>query len=527
MLDPTAWQRRAYSKGKAIGGLSYDQLLKSIAVNAKWQPRKVDWKQSYDYFDGLDDPYREIDFYVDGRMHSASTASVLRINQGDHNAAVATGRALLARLKASGLLVDTLDANEAARPWEAYRNTYRLNAGTGRGEFTWLRDPMLVTTDVRVNDPARFLTEYPIKGDFWNGSAAMSLQNLPIPRVGPSDVVYIGPSFWNFAGSGENVYSTSRMVDDMTEALACIIALHKSSNAHPGMSPALNLGMRSPDWSAWLGETLRESDSSFTTTRAASLFGRATAVGALTGESHFAGVNWVERGIGYFPSRFALPSAYDCEPSAWDFDIRGPSNALWRASAASRQRRYAEDTTAETTTADAVVDYAQIMNLLAYFVELPPHVLLHSCMYFHNFLFRTSYLQIEEPYGTSFAQYRQRLNVEYSATSQASAIEKASQGFDFSGTPNSLEGQTVKSLAVAIAACAAGGPIGAVFGIGALALQSIGAMIEEMNRAPIAYRPDPGRSLLRDRWHSGISNNFWRYYTPDQVINSRPCIVYE
>lgn len=529
MLDPTAWQRRALSRVKATAGLSYDQVLKSIAVNARWQPRKVDWQQSYSWFDGLDDPFRDVDFFVDGRAQRASTASVLRINDGDHSRAVADGRALIARLTASNLLVGSLADNESLRPWERYRDAYRLNAGTGRGDHAWARDSFLTTTDVRVNDPKRFLTEYPIRGDLWNGSASQSLVNLPIPRNRSGDV-FIGPGFWNFAGSGESVYSLARMVDDMTEALAIIIRLHRAANAHPGMSPAVHFGTRSPDWTAFLDQPVQVDGRGERLSFRSQLIGAATgtATGRARAESPFAGVPWVERSIGYFPSRFALPSDYSVEPSAWDFRIMGPSNGLWRSSAVSRQRKFFTDGSSEVTTADAVVDYAQIMNLLNYLIGMPPHVLLHSCMYFHNYLFRTSYNQVDAQYGTNFAEYRQRLNAEYQATSQATALEKAATGFDMSSTPVSLEGQTVQSLAVAIAAVALGAPI-AVAGAGlvAVALMAVGAIIAEISRQPYVYRPDPGKSVLRDNWRAGLNNNFWRYYTPDTVINSRPCIVYE
>ena len=526
MLDPTSWQRKALDRGKATACLSYDQILKSIAVNARWMPRKVDWQQSFLYFDGIDDPFRSMDFYVDGRLMRATTASVLRIDEGEYRSAVATGRALIARLKAENLLVDRLDDNTSLRPWESYRQKYVVNAGTGSGDTAWQRDPMLTSTDVRVNDPSRFLTEYPIQGDIWSGRAGQSLVNLPIPRRGNGEV-FIGPAFWNNVASREDCYPVSRMCDDMTEALAVIVRLHRAANTHPGMSPALFFGMRSPDWSTFLQQPIT-TDVGTNGTLASQCIGRPTANGTLTGEGFFRGVQWVERSIGYFPSRFALPGDYSSEPGAWDFNINGPANALWRRSAASRQRKYWMDGSAEVTTADAVVDYAQIMNLLAYFVNLPPHVTLHSAMYFHNFLFRTSYQQVEAPYGTSFAQYRQRLNAEYAATSQATAIEKAASGFDMAGTPVSLEGQTVKSLVVAIGAIALGAPL-AVVGAGALALglMAVGAMIEEINRAPYRYNPDPGKSVLRDQWRGGLGTNFWRYYTPDTVTRSRPCIVYE
>ena len=526
MLDPTAWQRRALDRGKATAGLSYDQILKSIAVNARWQPRKVDWQKSYEYFDGIDDPYRTMDFMVDGRLHQATTASVLRIDQAEHDSAASSGRALLARLIADGVLVDSLNANAALRPWESYHQQYLLNGGTGRGDFAWQRDPMLTNTDTRVNAPSRFLTEYPIQGDMWNGTRSQSLINLPIPRMGNGEV-FIGPRFWNFAGTGDSSYPMNRMLDDMTEALATIVRLHKSANTHPGMSPALFFGMRSPDWTALLNEALRDETGASAGTLRSHMIGSAYANGELRGEGYFRGVQWVERSIGYFPSRFALPGKYDVDPALWDFTIAGPSNALWRASATSRQRKYWIEGPSESTTADCVVDFTQIMNLLQYFVNLPPQVTLHSAMYFHNFLFRTSYQQTDVPYGTAFAQYRQKLSAEYAATSQATALEKAASGFDMSGTPVSLEGQTVKSLAVAIAAVALGGPIGATAGVLAVGLMAIGAIIEELSRAPYVYNPDPGKSILRDQYRGGLNTNFWRYYTPDTVINSRPCIVYQ
>lgn len=523
MLDPTAWQRRALSKAKATGPLAYSQLLKSIAVNSGWSPRNVDWQQAYQWFDGLDSPYNEVDFFADGTLHSVSTASVLRINEGEQRAARADGRALLDRLIASGHLVTSLNENVALRPWETYRQQYLLNAGTGSGLTQWVRDPLTRSTDPRINAPERFLTEYPIQGDLWNGSRDQSLTNLPIPRRGGSQV-FIGPSFWRFTGEGR--YTMEQMADDMTEALAIIVRLHKSANTHPGMSPALFFGTRSPDWTDLLQQNVTVAGFGETTTFARQLINLPSSVGSSRGEGYFAGVPWVERSIGYFPSRFFLPMTYDTDPSDWDFRIMGTSNELWRQSASSRQRRWAT-LDAEATTADAVVDYAQIFNLLEYFVELPPQVTLMSAMYFHNFLFRTSYLQVGAPYGTNFAQYRQRLNAEYRATSNATAAEKALSGFDFTNSPTSLEGRTVFSLALALAAFAYGAPAGIVGGIIALGLTGIGALIEDMSRDPPRYNPDPGRSLLRDNWRRLQDNNFWRNYTPDTVIRSRPCIIYE
>lgn len=528
MLDPTARVRRFYDGGKAIGQLSYMELLRSLATKAGWLSRDVNWQKSYEYFDGLDDPYRAMDFFVDGRLQQASTASVLRINERGHSLAVGQARELLSSLVDRGILTRELPVALLDRPYERYGAEYRIRAGVpGMGDRGWTRSPFLNHIDPKVNAPNRFLTEFPVTGDFWRGNMRDTVANLPIPRMGGSEV-FVGSRFW--IRGREDGYSVPQMIGDMGAALAIIVSLCKAANANPGMSPSIAMGMRTPDFSDYIATWdtgARTDDGGSVSVEEVWLLN--TAIRDVRTPAAIP-VPWMERSLTYIPTRFAYPSNYNRTPDAWDFTILGPSNALWMRSANSLQRQIYVGDFEGLTTADAITDFAQIMNLLSYFAELPPHVNLHSCMYFHNYLLRQSYQQIGRPYGTSLEQYRLSLGAEYSATSQATAMNKAAQGFDFTHSPASLEGATVRSLAVALGAVVFGGPLVAGAGLLAMALFSIGALIADMNRDR-TYTPDKGKSLLRDRYinkaRGALDTNYYRYFTPETVLESRPCIIYE
>lgn len=508
MLDPTTLTRRLLDRSKATAGLSYDQILKSLSVNAKYDKRHVRWAKSYEYFDGLDDPYRTMDFYVDGDMQHATTASVLRINEPEQRAAVRDGNELLANLRTRGLIVPNLDDNVANRGYETYHRKYLENYG-----HSWANDSRLAYTDVRMNDPARWITEFPIAGDYWSGNRSDILTNLPIPKL-VGNPVYLGPNFWNT--DRDTGYHTNQLMDDVIEALAIIVRLHRSANCNMAMSPALNFGMRGSDFSALLIGGSDAANDSYQQVKLASISqggGGGTVIGgSRNGEFIF--------------NDTLPPETIDFSISAYGYD------PLMNASMDTRQRRLnffpaGSGNRATLYTYDVASDYAQIMNLLSYFISLPPHVLLHSCMYFHNYLFRTTYNFVGQSYGTSFANYRQHLASEYAATAAATVSPLDLSTFSFSNTSNTLAASTVMSLPVAALGMSLGLVNPAVGMIG-MCLVAIGMVIADLTRTP--RPPDPRMvafATLCDVKSHGLRTNYWLHHSPQTVINSRPCIIYE
>jgi hypothetical protein len=506
VLDPTTLTRRLLDRGKATTGLSYDQILKSLSVNAAYEKRKVRWAQSYEYFDGLDDPYRTMDFYVDGVMQHATTASVLRINEAEQLAAVRDGNTLLADLRTRGLIVPNLDDNIVNRGYETYHLKYLENYGR-----SWVNDSRLAYTDVRMNDPARWLTEFPIKGDCWNGNLSDALTNLPIPKK-VTDPVYLGPQFWNTNRDGG--YATNQMMDDITEALAIIVRLHKSANCNMAMSPALNFGMRGSDFSSVIPNP--PSRSSYD----GLYFRQHKVANIIQGSSSGTIIGGPRNGEFVYGS--TIP------PESLDFTILPYGyDPLLNASMNTRQRRIGSAGTSTIIDAyDIATDYAQIMNLLAYFISLPPHVLIHSCMYFHNYLFRTTYNFIGQPYGTSFANYRQLLAAEYAATAAATVSPLDLSTFGFSNTSNTLAASTVMSLPVAALAMSLG-LVNPAVGIISGMLIAVSMMIADLAREPPPRDPRlVANDVLCDVKANGLNTNYWRNHNSQTVINSRPVIRY-
>lgn len=508
MLDPTTFTRRLLDRGKATTGLSYDQILKSLSVNAAYDKHHVRWAKSYEYFDGLDDPYRTMDFYVDGVMQHATTASVLRIDEVEQKAAVRSGNSLLASLRTRGLIVPNLDENIANRGYETYHRKYLENYG-----HSWVADSRLAYTDVRMNDPSLWITEFPIAGDYWTGNRTDNLINLPIPKK-VTDPVYLGPQFWNV--DRVDGYRTNQLMDDITEALAIIVRLHRAANCNLAMSPALNFGMRNADFSALLPVGSDARNGNYNQVRI-----------AYVNQGGGGGVQIGGTRSGEFLYNDTLP------PESIDFIVSAyGTSPLLNYSMDTRQRRLnffpsGSGNPATLYTYDIATDYAQIMNLLAYFISLPPHVLVHSCMYFHNYLFRTTYNFVGQPYGTSFANYRQHLAAEYSATAAANVSPLDLSTFSFSSTENTLAASTVMSLPVAALGMSLG-LVNPAVGMIAMGLTAIGMMIADLTREP--RPPDPRMiafARLCDVKSHGLNTNYWRWHTPQNVINSRPVIRYQ
>lgn len=186
--------------------------------------------------------------------------------------------------------------------------------------------------------------------------------------------------------------------------------------------------------------------------------------------------------------------------------------------------------------ADAVTDFATIVQLARFLYDMPPHVLLHSVMGYHNALMKLSFAFTGVPWSTSLNEYQSMMRRERAAIAEFSnglqvagdisevgyALTVASPDLVVMGDAD-LKAATVASLQLAIATCAAN-PIA---GVVCLALVGIGVLVAELTggrtQALIIPR-DKSREDIRDSGTAGIRCNWFRGYTPEYVVNASPVL---
>lgn len=188
--------------------------------------------------------------------------------------------------------------------------------------------------------------------------------------------------------------------------------------------------------------------------------------------------------------------------------------------------------------ADAVTDFAALVQLARFIAYVPPHVLLHSVMGYHNALLKMSFEYVDVPYSTSIQEYQTKMRIERSAIaalSQNSRYQNLSNSNDLGYAltvkpPDSiilsdegLRSATVGSLSLAIATCA----INPYAGVVCIALVGCAILIAELtgNKAqPLITPRDKSRETLRDKRDGGIRSNWFRGVTPEYVINAVPVV---
>lgn len=186
--------------------------------------------------------------------------------------------------------------------------------------------------------------------------------------------------------------------------------------------------------------------------------------------------------------------------------------------------------------ADAMTDFACAVQLARFMSVVPPHVLLHSCLGFHNALLKLSFQQCEAPYSTAISEFNQKMRIEragIAATADRLNLINPSgttePGYALTvKAPDSvvmadagLQSMTVASLSIAAAATAAN-PIA---GVVCFALAGCAILVAEIMgaRAQALITPrDRSREPIRYDFRRGIQTNWQRGYTPEWVINSSP-----
>lgn len=197
---------------------------------------------------------------------------------------------------------------------------------------------------------------------------------------------------------------------------------------------------------------------------------------------------------------------------------------------------YAYKTKDEIRYHDAITDFATLCQLAEFLSTVPPHVLLHSVMGYHNALLRLSFDFVGQPFSTNLSEYQANMRIEREGIAELSAgLEVAGDsrvpGYgltvkapDLVAWDNAdLRGATVASLQIAIATCAAN-PIA---GVVCLALVGCAVLVAELTggRTQELITPrDRSREDIRDKRNGGIRSNWFRGYTPEYVVNASPVL---
>jgi len=212
-------------------------------------------------------------------------------------------------------------------------------------------------------------------------------------------------------------------------------------------------------------------------------------------------------------------------------ETNGPYGVMRRL----RDWYYANKPNDVITVSDPITDMAAAVQLARFMVEIPPHVLLHSVMGFHNAMLKLSFLQVNVPYSTSIEQYALKMRLERDGiAAMANKYGLIDHGTTEPGyaltvkAPSSvimadagLQAATVTSLSIAAATCAANPAVGVV----CLALVGIGILVAELEggRAQNLVTPrNRAKEDLRYNRNGGVRTNWLRGITPEWVVNSIP-----
>lgn len=188
--------------------------------------------------------------------------------------------------------------------------------------------------------------------------------------------------------------------------------------------------------------------------------------------------------------------------------------------------------------ADAVTDFATIVQLGNFILNVPPHVLLHSVMGFHNALLKLSFEYVGVPYSTNITEYQTKMRIEREGIlnlSRNPALENLSGsselGFALTVKPQDdsvLENAQLRDITVATLQTAMGAAIAnPVAGVVCFALVGLAVLIAEItggNAQPLITPRDRSREDLRDKPNGGIRCNWFRGYTPEMIINTIPVL---
>lgn len=188
--------------------------------------------------------------------------------------------------------------------------------------------------------------------------------------------------------------------------------------------------------------------------------------------------------------------------------------------------------------ADPITDFATLVQLARFIAYVPPHVLLHSVMGFHNAMLKLAFENCGVPYSTSITEYqtlmrRERDGIAALSASQDLVNASGSSDLGYALTvkaPDSiilsnadLRDTTVASLSIAAAATAAN-PVAGVVCFALVACAIIYAEVTGNTMQPLITPRDRSREDIRDTFNGGIRCNWYRGITPEHIVNTSPVL---
>lgn len=458
-------------------------------------------QRGMDVFDGLEDPYREVEFMVnvDGRSvpQKYSTAQLLKLSKPAWDEAKAVINSTIEGLIAGGIVTRTRQAVWSNR------------------------------IDQRITNPEQFLTIFPWVTAPYTPHPEQVLPYLPRPKrvnyLALTPVAYDGARFPREA-----------LVEAATALAGAITSLHSAANANIGLSPAVFIACSPAQGAKENALTQRFS------LKCNRLF-QPTQPSA------------VHKGLLIDTSTDSFYESFNrktlvCVPEDGGFDRRefgrlrlSPAHVTYGA------------------TSDALTEFAQLLCLAQFMVDIQSHVLLHSCVMFHQAMLQRTFEILRVPFGTTVPQYVAGIQAENNMREQI-AVSNANSvlqtGFSLtailSGLNNpstsqargNLSGSTVGTLPLAIANTiknpTVGIPCALVSGVAALAAylasdrsvtadRSITTIVDD---ATCYMQVEDGYSTVYPQWMNMFPTNWYSptFHVNDAgitckgVIESMPCL---
>lgn len=463
-----------------------------------------------DVFEGLGDPYREVEFMVEvnGRRvpKAYSTAQLLMLDREGWYESKHAIESILSNLASSGIVT---------------RNRIQ---------------PFSSRVDQRVFTPEKFLTEFPWRTGSYDPQNDQILHGLPRPKrvtfVGLTPVAY-----------DRSRFPIEAIVGAARGLLAAIEGLHRSSNSNVAFSPAVFMSMSPPDGAK--ENAFRQSRPPdmtsvipFTNFNSKRLFDIEFGVSnqscklALNGPNHETWLNSLRSGNMY-ASRIFVPHG-------------GGSNFLFNG-------RTGEPLRPIPDISDAMTDFAELVQLAQFMVDIKSHVLMHSCVMFHQYLLKRGYQNVNVQFGTDFNAVNAQLSQEENARAQVArnTIAAVSEAGFYVGTTllggnrndmpqsraqDNLSESTVPTLPLAVSRAVAD-PTGV--GIPAALIAGMSALITYFASSdpPALHREtwtivDRLQNDAPNGYSSLRSSNFYTWtwgrlntgYTPKRVVDYMPVL---
>lgn len=491
------------SKDRLFWGIGLDEYSGSIS-----RLRDKFLERGMDVFDGLEDPYHEFEFNVrtaDGRLQPRmlSTAQMLSLSREGWNDATSMINRTLNNLKEGGFITD-----QKTTPW-----SNRI--------------------DQRVYQPQLFLNIFPWITAPYTPQPSQVMSILPRPKRVP------------YLALTQKAYDPAMLpdqaiIDAMTALRTGIVGLHSSSNSNVCLSPAVFISNSPPQGAKELN--IRDNGAPRSNVRI------------------------TDYPPDYPPwslqmdKFFTLNSPDSARP---DMVITGPTlSHSWQVSLQQRKlyiEHYGDIDYTFTpiefhshtnVCSDAMTDFAQLIALASFLLNVKSHVLMHSCAQFHRMLLERAFQNLNIPFGSDLDQYKLAMESEANmreniAVSNAMSVLETGFGLTAaiagkneqsqSQARDNLSASTVGTLPLGVAAVIAkpniGIPCALISGVAALGVYM------NSDRAPNAHREtftivDDSLAYNNNRtdryqntnWYSHTFQTISSGYTPSNIIYSMPVL---